>query len=296
MKQTIHAYALYLEEDKGMSSSTLESYLRDVDKFIEFADKEYGIREAEQVRRTHVILFIGQLKQAGRANATIARSVVSLRSYFHFLMRRGEILQDPTFDVDAPKADKTPPQVLTIQEIELLLSSPDTRSPQGVRDRAMLELLYATGIRVSELIALDVRDVQPGMRFIRCGGAGKERILPIGAPAAEWASVYVNEYRNRLIKNETDEQALFVNVSGRRLTRQGFWKLLKKAAMDAGISGEITPHTLRHSFAAHLIASGADTRAVQDMLGHVEQPGQQYGHHGRKTMKEIYETHHPRAK
>ncbi|SEM08549.1 tyrosine recombinase [Paenibacillus sp. OK003] len=296
MKQTIHAYALYLEEDKGMSSSTLESYLRDVDKFIEFADKEYGIREAEQVRRTHVILFIGQLKQAGRANATIARSVVSLRSYFHFLMRRGEILQDPTFDVEAPKADKTPPQVLTIQEIELLLASPDTRSPQGVRDRAMLELLYATGIRVSELIALDVRDVQPGMRFIRCGGAGKERILPIGAPAAEWASVYVNEYRNLLIKNETDEQALFVNVSGRRLTRQGFWKLLKKAAMDAGISGEITPHTLRHSFAAHLIASGADTRAVQDMLGHVEQPGQQYGHHGRKTMKEIYESHHPRAK
>lgn len=296
MKQTIHAYALYLEEDKGMSSSTLESYLRDVDKFIEFADKEYGIREAEHVRRTHVILFIGQLKQAGRANATIARSVVSLRSYFHFLMRRGDILQDPTFDVEAPKADKTPPQVLTIQEIELLLASPDTRSPQGVRDRAMLELLYATGIRVSELIALDVRDVQPGMRFIRCGGAGKERILPIGAPAAEWASVYVNEYRNRLIKNETDEQALFVNVSGRRLTRQGFWKLLKKAAMDAGISGEITPHTLRHSFAAHLIASGADTRAVQDMLGHVEQPGQQYGHHGRKTMKEIYESHHPRAK
>jgi len=296
MKQTIHAYALYLEEDKGMSSSTLESYLRDVDKFIEFADKEYGIREAEQVRRTHVILFIGQLKQAGRANATIARSVVSLRSYFHFLMRRGDILQDPTFDVEAPKADKTPPQVLTIQEIELLLASPDTRSPQGVRDRAMLELLYATGIRVSELIALDVRDVQPGMRFIRCGGAGKERILPIGAPAAQWASVYVNEYRNLLIKNETDEQALFVNVSGRRLTRQGFWKLLKKAAMDAGISGEITPHTLRHSFAAHLIASGADTRAVQDMLGHVEQPGQQYGHHGRKTMKEIYESHHPRAK
>ncbi|MCZ1267959.1 tyrosine recombinase [Paenibacillus marchantiae] len=296
MKQTIHAYALYLEEDKGMSSSTLESYLRDVDKFIEFADKEYGIREAEQVRRTHVILFVGQQKQAGRANATIARSVVSLRSYFHFLMRRGDILQDPTFDVEAPKADKTPPQVLTIQEIELLLASPDTRSPQGVRDRAMLELLYATGIRVSELIALDVRDVQPGMRFIRCGGAGKERILPIGAPAAEWASVYVNEYRNLLIKNETDEQALFVNVSGRRLTRQGFWKLLKKAAMDAGISGEITPHTLRHSFAAHLIASGADTRAVQDMLGHVEQPGQQYGHHGRKTMKEIYESHHPRAK
>lgn len=296
MKQTIHAYALYLEEDKGMSSSTLESYLRDVDKFIEFADKEYGIREAEQVRRTHVILFIGQLKQAGRANATIARSVVSLRSYFHFLMRRGEILQDPTFDVEAPKADKTPPQVLTIQEIELLLASPDTRSPQGVRDRAMLELLYATGIRVSELIALDVRDVQPGMRFIRCGGAGKERILPIGAPAAQWASVYVNEYRNLLIKNEAEEQALFVNVSGRRLTRQGFWKLLKKAAVDAGISGEITPHTLRHSFAAHLIASGADTRAVQDMLGHVEQPGQQYGHHGRKTMKEIYESHHPRAK
>ncbi|MHA7579700.1 tyrosine recombinase [Paenibacillus vandeheii] len=296
MKQTIHAYALYLEEDKGMSSSTLESYLRDVDKFIEFADKEYGIREAEQVRRTHVILFIGQLKQAGRANATIARSVVSLRSYFHFLMRRGEILQDPTFDVEAPKADKTPPQVLSIQEIELLLASPDTRSPQGVRDRAMLELLYATGIRVSELIALDVRDVQPGMRFIRCGGAGKERILPIGAPAAQWASVYVNEYRNLLIKNEADEQALFVNVSGRRLTRQGFWKLLKKAAVDAGISGEITPHTLRHSFAAHLIASGADTRAVQDMLGHVEQPGQQYGHHGRKTMKEIYESHHPRAK
>ncbi|MCP1133011.1 tyrosine recombinase [Paenibacillus polysaccharolyticus] len=296
MNQTIHAYALYLEEDKGMSSSTLESYLRDVDKFVEFVKKEYGIREASEVRRTHVVLFVGQLKQDGRANATIARSIVSLRSYFHFLMRRGEIVQDPTFDVEAPKADKTPPQVLTIPEIELLLASPDVSSPQGVRDRAMLELLYATGIRVSELIALDVRDVQPGMRFIRCGGAGKERILPIGAPAAHWASVYIDEFREQLLKAGTDEQALFVNVSGRRLTRQGFWKLLKKSAVDAGISGEITPHTLRHSFAAHLIANGADTRAVQDMLGHVEQPGQQYSQHGRKTMKEIYETHHPRAK
>ncbi|MBY0203858.1 tyrosine recombinase [Paenibacillus cucumis (ex Kampfer et al. 2016)] len=296
MNQTIHAYALYLEEDKGMSSSTLESYLRDVDKFVEFVKKEYGIREASEVRRTHVVLFVGQLKQDGRANATIARSIVSLRSYFHFLMRRGEIVQDPTFDVEAPKADKTPPQVLTISEIELLLASPDVSSPQGVRDRAMLELLYATGIRVSELIALDVRDVQPGMRFIRCGGAGKERILPIGAPAAHWASVYIDEFRQQLLKAGTDEQALFVNVSGRRLTRQGFWKLLKKSAVDAGISGEITPHTLRHSFAAHLIANGADTRAVQDMLGHVEQPGQQYSQHGRKTMKEIYETHHPRAK
>ncbi|MCM3171388.1 MULTISPECIES: tyrosine recombinase [Paenibacillus] len=296
MKQTIHAYAIYLEEDKGMSSSTLESYLRDVDKFIEFAEKEYDIRDASQVRRTHVILFVGKLKQSGRANATIARSIVSLRSYFHFLMRRGDILQDPTFDVEAPKADKTPPQVLTIDEIELLLNAPDTRSPQGIRDRAMLELLYATGIRVSELIALDVRDVQPSMRFIRCGGAGKERILPIGAPAAHWIDVYLDEKRSRLLKTSSDEQALFVNVSGRRLTRQGFWKLLKKAAVDAGIPGEITPHTLRHSFAAHLIASGADTRAVQDMLGHVEQPGQQYGNHGRKTMKEIYETHHPRAK
>nr|WP_154957647.1 tyrosine recombinase [Paenibacillus xylanexedens] len=296
MNQTIHAYALYLEEDKGMSSSTLESYLRDVDKFVEFVKKEYGIREASEVRRTHVVLFVGQLKQDGRANATIARSIVSLRSYFHFLMRRGEIVQDPTFDVEAPKADKTPPQVLTIPEIELLLASPDVSSPQGVRDRAMLELLYATGIRVSELIALDVRDVQPGMRFIRCGGAGKERILPIGAPAAHWASVYIDEFRQQLLKAGTDEQALFVNVSGRRLTRQGFWKLLKKSAVDAGISGEITPHTLRHSFAAHLIANGADTRAVQDMLGHVEQPGQQYSQHGRKTMKEIYETHHPRAK
>ncbi|WP_145045260.1 tyrosine recombinase [Paenibacillus xylanexedens] len=296
MKQTIHAYAIYLEEDKGMSSSTLESYLRDVDKFIEFAEKEYDIRDAGQVRRTHVILFVGKLKQSGRANATIARSIVSLRSYFHFLMRRGDILQDPTFDVEAPKADKTPPQVLTIDEIELLLNAPDTRSPQGIRDRAMLELLYATGIRVSELIALDVRDVQPSMKFIRCGGAGKERILPIGAPAAHWIDVYLDEKRSRLLKASLDEQALFVNVSGRRLTRQGFWKLLKKAAVDAGIPGEITPHTLRHSFAAHLIASGADTRAVQDMLGHVEQPGQQYGNHGRKTMKEIYETHHPRAK
>ncbi|PYE51697.1 tyrosine recombinase [Paenibacillus barcinonensis] len=296
MNQTIHAYALYLEEDKGMSSSTLESYLRDVDKFVEFVRKEYNIREASEVRRTHVVLFVGQLKQDGRANATIARSIVSLRSYFHFLMRRGEIIQDPTFDVEAPKADKTPPQVLSVEEIELLLAAPDVTSSQGVRDRAMLELLYATGIRVSELIALDVRDVQPGMRFIRCGGAGKERILPIGAPAAHWASVYINDFRNQMLKGAADEQALFVNVSGRRLTRQGFWKLLKKAAVDAGISGEITPHTLRHSFAAHLIASGADTRAVQDMLGHVEQPGQQYSQHGRKTMKEIYETHHPRAR
>lgn len=199
--------------------------------------------------------------------------------------------------MDKIKPSKKPPMILSIGEVERLLAAPDGTSPQGMRDKAMLELLYATGIRVSELISLDVGDVQTGLKFARCSSAsGKERIIPIGTIAADSVAGYMDGMRDKLLRSSRDEPALFLNSLGGRLTRQGFWKIIKKYAREARIEQDITPHTLRHSFAAHLLEGGADLRSVQQMLGHADiSTTQVYSGIARKNMKEVYENHHPRA-
>jgi integrase/recombinase XerD len=294
MKMYIQPFVRYLEEEKGLSRSTLEAYHRDVEQFIQFAES-CGMEQPDNVQRSHLVLYLGRLKEQGRAAATITRSVASIRSFFHFLIREGIARHDPSVLLELPRANKKKPSVLTQDEIERLLAAPDVSTPQGVRDKAMLELLYATGIRVSELVALNVSDVRTDLRFVHCGGdAGKERVVPISREASQWAQAYMDEQRSSLLRSRQDEEALFLNVSGQRLSRQGFWKMIKKYGQEAGVSGDITPHTLRHSFAVHMLEGGADLRSVQEMLGHADlSTTQVYAQTARRSMKEVYENHHP---
>ncbi|AIQ30947.1 MULTISPECIES: site-specific tyrosine recombinase XerD [Paenibacillus] len=297
MKSHLQPFMQYLSGDKGLSPSTLESYGRDISQFLEFTE-ERGTAAMEEIRRSHIMLYLGALRGAGKATATVNRNTVSLRAYFHFLLKERLIGQDPTLDMETIKPSKKPPMILSIEEIERLLAVPDESAPQGMRDKAMLELLYATGIRVTELISLNVEDVNTGLKFARCSGAsGKERVVPIGTIAADCVARYVSGMRDKLLRVNLEEPALFLNSLGGRLTRQGFWKIIKKHAREAHIQQDITPHTLRHSFAAHLLEGGADLRSVQQMLGHSDiSTTQIYSGIARKNMKEVYENHHPRAK
>ncbi|MRN53510.1 site-specific tyrosine recombinase XerD [Paenibacillus monticola] len=297
MKSHLQPFLLYLSEDKGLSLSTLESYGRDVTQFLEFAEGR-GVTLPDEIRRSHIMLYLGELRGAGRATATLNRNTVSLRAFFHYLLKERLIGQDPTLDMESLKPEKKPPMVLTVPEIEQLLAAPDETTSHGMRDKAMLELLYATGIRVSELISLNVDDVHTDMKYARCTGtSGKERVVPIGAMAAESVEVYTVDKRDKLLRKCKTEPALFLNSLGGRLTRQGFWKIIKKYAREAHIEQDITPHTLRHSFAAHLLEGGADLRSVQQMLGHADiSTTQIYSGIARKNMKEVFENHHPRAR
>ncbi|SET55744.1 site-specific tyrosine recombinase XerD [Paenibacillus sp. NFR01] len=296
MKPYLQPFLQYLSGDRGLSSSTLESYGRDISQFLAFAE-ERGAVTPDDIRKSHIMLYVGALRGAGRAIATVNRTTVSLRAFFHFLLKERLIHQDPTLDMEMARPAPKTPTVLSVEEVERLLAAPESSTPQGVRDKAMLELLYATGIRVSELISLNVGDVQTGLRFARCiGASGKERVLPIGAVAAEWVAGYEG-CRDKLLRGSREEAALFLNSLGGRLTRQGFWKIIKKYAKEAGIGQDITPHTFRHSFAAHLLEGGADLRSVQQMLGHADiSTTQIYSGIARKNMKEVYESFHPRAK
>lgn len=297
MKSHLQPFMQYLSGDKGLSPSTLESYGRDISQFLEFTE-ERGTAAMEEIRRSHIMLYLGALRGAGKATATVNRNTVSLRAYFHFLLKERLIGQDPTLDMETIKPSKKPPMILSIEEIERLLAVPDESAPQGMRDKAMLELLYATGIRVTELISLNVEDVNTGLKFARCSGAsGKERVVPLGTIAADCVARYTAGMRDKLLRVNQEEPALFINSLGGRLTRQGFWKIIKKYAREAHIQQDITPHTLRHSFAAHLLEGGADLRSVQQMLGHSDiSTTQIYSGIARKNMKEVYENHHPRAR
>lgn len=297
MKSHLQPFMQYLSEDKGLSPSTLESYGRDISQFMDFAE-ERGLALPEEIKRSHIMLYLAAQRGAGRAAATVNRNTVSLRAFFHYLLKERLIGQDPTLDMDKIKPSSKPPMILSVEEMERLLDAPGEDTPSGKRDKAMLELLYATGIRVSELISLNVEDVHTDLKYVRCtGSSGKERIVPMGAMAAECVARYTAGMRDKLLRGHTEESALFLNSLGGRLTRQGFWKIIKKYAREAQIEQDITPHTLRHSFAAHLLEGGADLRSVQQMLGHSDiSTTQIYSGIARKNMKEVYETHHPRAR
>lgn len=297
MIQYAQPFIRYIREEKGLSRNTLESYHRDITQFIDFA-KERGITSADQINRTHLQMYLGQMKQHGYSPATVSRKLVSIRAFFHYLVKESIIQQDPSLYLDPPRLEKKSPKVLTIQEVERLLEAPDCSSPQGMRDKAMLELLYATGMRVSELMSLNVNDVNPDMKYLRCtSSSGKERVLPISSVSADTVRLYLHDMRSKLMKGNSEEDGLFLNSLGSRLTRQGFWKILKKYGMASGIDEGITPHTLRHSFAAHLLENGADLRSVQEMLGHADiSTTQIYSSMAKKTMKDVYESHHPRER
>jgi integrase/recombinase XerD len=295
METQINNYMNYLAVEKGLSKNTLESYRRDLLKFIAFMNQAQ-IRKPEEVNREALNFFIADLKKKGRATSTISRCIASTRSFFNYLLQEGLIAKNPTMELESPKLEKKLPRVLTTGEVERLLAQPLIGDHHGLRDKAMLELLYASGIRVSELVSLNISDFDPRVGFLRCSGKGmKERIVPIGSLAINSVNDYLAGSRNRLLKSN-GETALFVNQHGNRMTRQGFWKILKKYARKTNINGEITPHTLRHSFATHLLENGADLRSVQEMLGHSDiSTTQIYTQITRRKIREIYDQTHPRA-
>lgn len=294
MNQLIHEFITYLSVERGLATNTLESYGRDLRQYSEYLEADSETLDA--VSRSTVVAYLLHLQGQGKATATIARRLAALKAFYQFLLRERRINQDPTANLESPKLEKRLPKVLTVREVERLLAQPDPAQPAGMRDRAMLELLYATGIRVSELVSLSVVDVNLEMGYIRCSGKGaKERIVPLGSLAIQSCREYLERARGRLVKHESEE-ALFVNHHGHRLTRQGFWKIVKKYADDAKIEKEITPHTLRHSFATHLLENGADLRSVQEMLGHADiSTTQIYTHVTKGRLKEVYARTHPRA-
>lgn len=294
MSKLIQSFIDYLDVERGLAENTLESYSRDLRHYSDFlARDDCSIERASQ---DTIAAYLVSLKKDGRAASTIARRLAALKAFYQYLVRESRIERDPTENLESPKQRKRLPKVLTVDEVERLLSQPDGRTPAGLRDRAMLELLYATGIRVSELVALNVPDINLDAGFVRCRGKGsKERVVPVGSVAVRALKNYLEQGWPRLSRDPS-EGALFVNQHGRRLTRQGFWKILKKYARMAGITKEITPHTLRHSFATHLLENGADLRAVQEMLGHADiSTTQIYTHVTKHRLRDVYARAHPRA-
>ncbi len=295
MKACLNNFIYYITVEKGLTKNTLESYQRDISQFLQFLSKN-KVDSPQKVNRTVIVKYLGHMKHKGYASSTISRNVASLRSFFTFMAQENIIPENPAQQLESPRLEKKLPRVLTLKEVDRLLDQPALTTTNGLRDKAMLELLYASGIRVSELVSLNTADFNQEVGFLRCRGKGmKERIVPVGNIAIGFVQQYLKQGRIKLVKT-TDENSLFLNHHGRRLTRQGFWKILKKYAGHAKIAGEITPHTLRHSFATHLLENGADLRSVQEMLGHSDiSTTQIYTHITRKKIREVYDKTHPRA-
>jgi len=290
-------YIHYLKVERQLATNTITSYERDLDNYIVFMEQA-GYETMESLTRVEVLTYLQYLKDKGMSARSVSRHISSIRSFHQFLLREKVTSGDPTVHLELPKLEQKLPRVLSVQEIESLIDAPDCLRPQGLRDKALLELLYGTGMRVSELINLDLDDIHLSMGFVRIfGKGGKERIVPLGRQAIESCEIYINEVRPGFItKLEKSNNALFVNMRGSRLTRQGFGKLLKEHANKANILKELTPHTLRHSFATHLVENGADLRAVQEMLGHADiSTTQIYTHVSKTRLKEVYGKFHPRA-
>lgn len=296
MRDSIEDFVHYLIVERGLSENTIQSYRRDLQQYAQYLQQVEQLATFNEVKRIHIIGFLQLLKEKGRAQTTIARHIASTRTFHQFLLREKMVDSDPSVHIETPKMERKLPKVLSMDEVEALIGTPKTHTAFGLRDKAMLELLYATGIRVSELVQLDVGDVHLTMGFVRCVGKGnKERIIPLGKMAQQAITAYLDRGRNVLSRGK-GEHALFLNHHGERLSRQGFWKILNKLAREAHIDKKLTPHTLRHSFATHLLENGADLRAVQEMLGHADiSTTQIYTHVTNKRLKDVYAAYHPRA-
>ena len=294
MNTYVKEYTSFMTDIRHKSLNTVESYKRDVTQYISYLDGT-GVTDISSTTKTTVLSYLLYLQKEGRASSTVSRTLASLRSYYLFMMQNGVVKSNPTSNLEAPHVEKKIPKILSGEEVELLLEQPKNCDNKGIRDKAMLELLYATGIRVSELINLDVSDVNVPMSFVRCKGGKKERIIPMGHQAKDALENYINNVRKYMVKDE-NETALYVNCSGARLSRQGFWKLIKYYQHIAGIETDITPHTLRHSFAAHLLENGADLHSIQEMMGHADISSTQvYSRMMNSKIIVVYAKAHPRA-
>jgi len=295
MESYVNEFINYLAVERGLAQNTLESYGRDLRQFQTYLQNSQ-LDFLRNSNRDTILNYLNSLQVRGRAVSTISRNLAAIKSFYQYLVRERHLEKDPAVNLESPKLEKKLPKILSITEVEELLKQPNTSQPTGLRDKAMLELLYATGIRVSELISLNISDVNLDMGYIKCYGKGaKERLVPLGSIAAKCVQEYIGKGRAKLVRTY-EEASLFVNHHGNRLTRQGFWKIIKKYAMEARITKAITPHTLRHSFATHLLENGADLRSVQEMLGHADiSTTQIYTHVTKNRLKEVYDKTHPRA-
>lgn len=293
----IEDYIHFIQVERQLSDNTLASYRRDLENYVNFLQETEGMFDFHKVERTTILRHLEQLRMQGKTSRTVARHISSIRSFHQFLLREKRAETDPTVHLEMPIIEQKLPNVLSIEEIEAILASPNRSKPQGIRDVAMLELLYGSGMRISELIALDLTDIHLTMGFVRVfGKGGKERIIPLGKSALSALSTYLDGARSQLQGKYPKTDAFFINQRGKRLTRQGCWKLMKEHALKAGIQHELTPHTLRHSFATHLVENGADLRAVQEMLGHADiSTTQIYTHISKSRLSEVYKQFHPRA-
>jgi len=290
----VNDYLAYARVEKGLAANSISNYQRDLSHFCRFLSgrgKTFAGADRDDVRA-----FLAALYGRGLSAQSVARHLISLRNFFRFLAKEGRIQSDPTADVDAPKLERTLPRYLSTDEVDTLLGQPDNSTPLGLRDKAMLEVLYATGMRVSELVHLRCSDFESGLGVVRCLGKGnKERLIPVGRSALRAVEAYWRSGRAALCKNG-QEPFLFLNRRGGPLTRVGFWKILAGYGRRAGFSVPLAPHLVRHSFATHLLERGADLRSIQLMLGHSDiSTTQIYTHVLKQRLKQVYETHHPRA-
>lgn len=293
MDKQIADFLEFIENDKKLSDNTLQSYRRDIlqyKKYVEANDINYSKVKTEDIKE-----YLQYLHDMNKKASTISRNLASIRLFYQYELRNDKVNADPTEGIQSPKVEKRVPSILTSQEVSLLLEQPKNIDLKGTRDKAMLEFAYATGMRVTEIISLDVEDVNLETGTVTCKTGNKQRNIPLGNMSLKALKEYINEARPVMIKSEK-EKALFVNINGRRLTRQGFWKIIKYYKEQAHITKDITPHVLRHSFATHLLQNGADLKAIQTMLGHSDISSTQvYMQFQDESIKNIYKKAHPRA-
>ena len=293
MEKKIKLFLEFLQSDKRLSNNTLQSYKRDILQYKNYVDTNKI--NYLKVSKEDIKQYLMYLQDMNKKTSTISRNLASIRSFYQFLLRNKKIKTDPTEGIQSPKIEKKAPNILSSKEVELLLEQPNCIDLKGIRDKAMLEFAYATGMRVTEIISLDVDDVNLETGFVVCRNNGKQRSIPLGTLSLKALENYIKDARPILIKDENNK-ALFVNINGRRLTRQGFWKIVKYYKDQAHINKDITPHVLRHSFATHLLQNGADLKAIQVMLGHSDISSTQvYMQFQDESLKNIYKNAHPRA-
>ena len=294
MLDLIGAYENHLTKVKQASANTVSSYMRDIRQFSDWLRRTEDL-DVVDATQLNISDYLAHLTEEGRSSATVSRGLASLKNFYAYVVSSGFLDETPVTDIHVDRGEKKLPQILTGREIELLLAQPACVDAKGFRDKAMLEVMYATGIRVTELIDLDVDDVNLELGIIKCAGARKSRAIPLYPAALKALTVYLNEVRAGMLADR-NEKALFVNIGGVRMSRQGFWKILKHYQATAHIDKDITPHTLRHSFAVHLLENGADLGSLQELMGHSDiSSTQMYTHMVDQRLKSVYEKCHPKA-
>ncbi len=294
MQKEIDSFISYLHNVKQSSTNTQMSYQRDLKKFVAFCE-EKGLASVSQLKAQDLETYVNVMGEEQFKPATISRNIASLKAWVHFLQDERILKEDISSTLKVPKIEKKVPEIMTMNEVGTLLEQPASDNPKEIRDKAMLELLYATGIRVTELISLNLEDLNLQMNYITCKDGSKERMIPFGPKARTALLRYIESARDKMI-SDSNNHILFVNCSGKAMSRQGFWKLIKHYAKKAGITADITPHTLRHSFAAHLVENGADLKSVQEMLGHSDiSTTQIYANMNHNHLREVYKRAHPRG-